>query len=316
MSNRAEDPNFVAEVDGPLGEITLDPRIVKLTTRSGVEVKRTLPHRRLRTIGAWCFVDYFGPTDQLNAMSVASHPHTGLQTVSWLFSGEVEHRDSLGSVQIIVPGELNLMTSGTGIAHSELSKNQNTSLHGVQLWTVLPDRDRNCDPTFNHYNNLPDFEWQSMSVRVFMGEMLGHKSPAKTFSPLIGAELHLRANTQAQLPAEPDFEYGILVIEGEVSVRENQVSQGQLHYMPQGRQHISFRSESEAKLILLGGKPFTEKIVMWWNFICRSHDEIVTMREEWQNQSPKFAAFEDRIGGRIPAPNLPNLRLSPRGNLR
>lgn len=316
MSNRAEDPNFVTEAELPLGEITLDPRVVKLTTRSGVDVKRTLPHRRLRTIGAWCFVDYFGPTDQLDAMSVAAHPHTGLQTVSWLFSGEVEHRDSLGSIQVIVPGELNLMTSGRGIAHSELSINQNTQLHGVQLWTVLADLDRNCDPTFNHYNNLPVFDWQSISVRVFMGELLGHKSPAKTYSPLIGAEMQLPAISQTHVPVEPAFEYGVLVVEGEVSVNESAVVEGQLHYIPQGKQQISLSSKNGAKLILLGGEPFSEKIVMWWNFIGRSHDEIVKMREEWQSQSPKYPTFEDRIGGRIPAPIPPNVRLSPRGNLR
>lgn len=316
MSNRSEDPNLASEDSIPPSEITLDPRIVKLTTRSGVDVKRTLPHRRLRTIGAWCFVDYFGPTDQLNAMSVAAHPHTGLQTVSWLFSGEVEHRDSLGSVQVIVPGELNLMTSGKGIAHSELSINQNSQLHGVQLWTALPDQDRNCEPTFNHYSNLPNFEFQSISVRVFIGEMLGHGSLAKTYTPLVGAELHVPANTQVQFPIEPDFEYGVLAVEGDVSVNTNRVVSGQLHYIPQGGQQISLSSSNEAKLMLLGGQPFTEKIVMWWNFIGRSHDEIVKMREEWQSHSPQFPDFDDQIGGRIPAPTLPNLRLSPRGNLR
>lgn len=316
MSNRAEDPQFNSENENPLDEITLDPRIVKLTIRSGVDVKRTLPHRSVRTIGAWCFVDYFGPTDQLDAMSVAAHPHTGLQTVSWLFSGEVEHRDSLGSVQIIVPGELNLMTSGKGIAHSELSINQISQLHGVQLWTVLPDQDRNCEPTFDHYNNLPSFDWHSISVRIFIGEMLGHRSPARAFSPLIGAELYLPANANIQIPVEPDFEYGVLVVEGEVSVNTSKVVHGQLHYLPQGREQISLDTSNGAKLILLGGQPFKEKIVMWWNFIGRSHDEIVKMREDWQNHGPQFPAFEDRIGGRIPAPMLPNLRLSPRGNLR
>lgn len=316
MSNRAEDPKFTSEDQSPLDEITLDPRVVKLTTRSGVDVKRTLPHRHLRTIGAWCFIDYFGPTDQLDAMSVAAHPHTGLQTVSWLFSGEVEHRDSIGNVQVIVPGELNLMTSGKGIAHSELSINHISQLHGVQLWTVLPDQDRNGEPTFSHYSNLPNFQWQSMNVRVFIGEMLGHKSPAKAFSPLIGAELHVPANTQVQLPIEPHYEHGVLVVEGNVRVNTNQVVRGQLHYIPEGRQQITLTSSSEAKLILLGGQPFKEKIVMWWNFIGRSHDEIVKLREDWQNLSPLFPAFEDRIGGRIPAPILPNLRLSPRGNLR
>lgn len=316
MSNRAEDPDFICDDEGLFREITLDPRIVKLTTRSGVDVKRTLPHRHLRTIGAWCFVDHFGPTDQLNAMSVAAHPHTGLQTVSWLFSGEIEHRDSLGSIQKIIPGELNLMTSGRGIAHSELSINQNILLHGVQLWTVLPDQNRNIEPTFNHYDNLPGFDWQGMTARVFIGEMLGKKSLAKAFSPLVGAELNLPAGTRVQLPTEQNFEYGVLVVEGEASVNASTVNSGQLHYIPPGKQILALSSSSGAKLILLGGEPFKEKIVMWWNFIARSHDEIVKMREDWQNQNPLFPAFEDRIGGRIPAPILPNLRLSPRGNLR
>ncbi len=316
MSNRAEDPQFASETETPLVEITLDPRIVKLTTRSRVDVKRTLPHRRLRTIGAWCFVDYYGPTDQLDAMSVAAHPHTGLQTVSWLFSGEVEHRDSIGSTQVIVPGELNLMTAGLGIAHSELSVNQRSQLHGVQLWTVLPNQVRYCDPAFDHYNNLPHFEWHSVSVRVFVGELLGHRSPAKTFSPLIGAEMHLPTRARVQIPVEANFEYGVLVVEGEVSVNTHVVARGQLHYIPQGQGQIFLESLGGAKLILLGGEPFKEEIVMWWNFIARSHDEIVKMREDWQNHSPQFPAFEDRIGGRIPAPILPNVRLSPRGNLR
>lgn len=316
MSNRAEDPDFICDDEGLLDEITLDPRVVKLTTRSGVDVQRTLPHRHLRTIGAWCFVDHFGPTDQLNAMSVAAHPHTGLQTVSWLFSGEVEHRDSLGSIQKIIPGELNLMTSGKGIAHSELSINQDTLLHGVQLWIVLPDEIRSIEPVFSHHDHLPHFEWEGMKVRLFIGEMFGQRSLAKTFSPLVGAELNLPVGAQTYLPVENDFEYGVLVVEGEASINASPVNSGQLRYIPPGRKTLALSSTSGAKLILLGGEPFKEKIVMWWNFIARSHDEIVKMREDWQSQSPLFPAFQDRIGGRIPAPNLPNLRLSPRGNLR
>ena len=142
MSNRAQTPDFVCDEEGSDRETTLDPRIVKLTTRTGVDIRRTLPHRHIRTIGAWCFVDHYGLTEQVDAMSVAAHPHTGPQTVSWLFTGEVEHRDSLGSIQNVMPGELNLMTSGNGIAHSELSINDQALLHGVQLWTVLPDHHR------------------------------------------------------------------------------------------------------------------------------------------------------------------------------
>jgi len=314
MSDRGQVPDFLCDEVDSNREITLDPRIVKLTTRTGVDIRRTLPHRRIRTIGAWCFVDHYGPTDQVDAMSVAAHPHTGLQTVSWLFSGEIEHRDSLGSVQNVMPGELNLMNAGKGIAHSELSINDRVLLHGVQLWIVLPDQYRNQEPSFDHYNGLPAFEWERTRVRLFVGDFLGHTSTAKTFSRLIGAEIDLPAGSSTEIPIERNFEYGVLVVAGEASVNGNPVHHGQLHYLPAGKANLVLASSSSAKLILLGGEPFKEKIVMWWNFIARSHDEIVQMRDDWQNQSPRFAAFEDRIGGRIPAPILPNLKLSPRGN--
>jgi len=314
MSNRAQAPDFVCDEQGSDSEITLDPRIVKLTTRTGVDIRRTLPHRHIRTIGAWCFVDHYGPTDQADAMSVAAHPHTGLQTVSWLFTGEVEHRDSLGSVQNVMPSELNIMTAGRGIAHSELSINDQALLHGVQLWTVLPDRHRNAEPSFNHYSDLPVFNWKGIGVRLFVGEFLGHTSSAKIFSPLIGAEIDLPSESTTEIPTETTFEYGVLVVSGEANVNGNLVHLGQLHYVPAGKESLTFTSQTSTKLILLGGEPFKEKIVMWWNFIARSHDEIVQMREEWQSQSPRFPTFEDRIGGRIPAPGLPNVKLTPRGN--
>lgn len=295
-------------------EITLDPRIVKLTTRTGVDIQRTLPHRKLRTIGAWCFLDHYGPTDQVNAMSVAAHPHAGLQTVSWLFNGEIEHRDSLGSVQNVAPGELNLMTAGGGIAHSELSINKRGILHGVQLWAVLPDKYRYVDPSFDHHNDLPVFTWRETEVRLLVGKFLGHSSSAKVFSPMMGAEIDLPANSTTELPADPSFEHGVLVVTGEATVNGNSVRQGQLHYVPAGREGLVLSSAKSAKLILLGGEPFKERIVMWWNFIARSHDEIVQMRDEWQNQSARYPVFHDIIKGRIPAPALPNLTLTPRAN--
>lgn len=316
MSNQSQVPEFISDELGSDCEITLAPRIVKLTTRTGVDIRRTLPHKHIRTIGAWCFVDHYGPTDQAHAMSVAAHPHTGLQTVSWLFTGEIEHRDSLGSNQKVSPGELNIMTSGIGIAHSELSVNDQTLLHGVQLWTVLPDRDRNTKPAFNHYSDLPIFGFENLKIQLFVGEMFAYKSHAKVFSELVGAEMDVLAGATSNLPINEDFEYGILVVAGDVKINAKHVPLGNLHYLPAGKTSMRIASSSGAKIVLLGGVPFDEKIVMWWNFIGRSHDEIVEMRNAWEMQSERFPSFEDRIGGRIPAPVLPNLRLSPRGNLR
>ena len=294
----------------------LSSRAVKLTTRSGTEISRTLPHREIRSIGAWCFVDHFGPTTQEDAMSVAAHPHVGLQTVSWLFEGEVEHRDSVGSIQVIHPGELNLMTAGIGVAHSELSTPNARLMHGVQLWTVLPDAARNSVPLFDHYRDLPTFVRGALNVKLFVGELMGHESPARTFSELLGAEVNITADASEAIAIRPDFEYGILLVEGDLSVNGENLPLKSLFYHPPGNLNLEIASRSGAKFVLLGGVPFPEEIIMWWNFIGRTHEEIVQMREDWNSASARFPYFADNIHGRIPAPELPNLRLSPRGSQR
>ncbi len=291
------------------------PRTVKLTTRTGIDIQRTLPHRYIRTIGAWCFIDHFGPTEQENAMSVAGHPHVGLQTVSWLFAGEVEHRDSLGSIQIIHPGELNLMTAGHGIAHSELSSTTAGLMHGVQLWTVLPENARDGAAYFDHYNDLPVFKKEQLDIRLFVGELLGHTSPARTFSEMVGAEIDVPAGTMAQLPINESYEYGLLVVAGDLRVNDEQVPVEYLYYQPLGSEEFKIESTGGAKAVLLGGVPFGEEIVMWWNFIGRTHEEIEEMRFDWESHSNRFPTFEDQVHGRIPAPAMPNLRLTPRGNV-
>ena len=296
-------------------EITLDPREVKLTTRTNTVVRRTLPHRELLMIGAWCFVDHYGPTEAVDAMSISQHPHVGLQTVSWLFDGEIEHRDSVGSVQVINPGQLNLMTSGFGIAHSELSLEVGKKLHGVQLWVALPKSSKDVAPHFEHHGNLPNFEFKGISVNLFMGSWLGHTSNAKTYTPIIGAEISGQA-VATSLPIDKNFEYGILVDQGEVKINGNVVKPNQLHYMSAGESEFKIESSGEFRALLIGGEPFNEEIIMWWNFIGRTHDEIVQMRADWETQSSRFLTFEDKIGGRIPAPDLPNLILKPRGSRR
>lgn len=289
---------------------TLDPRIVKLTTRTGVDVRRTLPHKELRTIGAWCFVDHFGPTNQQDAMSVAAHPHTGLQTASWLFSGEIEHRDSIGSVQLIRPGELNLMTAGSGIAHSELSIDSKIDFHGVQLWIALPEGSRNQVPHFEHHKDLPEVILGKNKIKVFIGELLKASSPAAIYSEMVGAQISLVDSIALELRSE--FEYGYLVAEGVAEINGHEINTGQLHYVPAGQSSVEI--SGLATIILLGGIPFTEKIVMWWNFIGRSHEEIVQMRQAWIDRADGFREFTDNIGGFIPVPQMPSLRLTARGN--
>jgi redox-sensitive bicupin YhaK (pirin superfamily) len=294
-------------------ELTLDPRLVTLTVRSGISIRRTLPHREVKTIGAWCFVDHYGPTNQVQAMSVGAHPHTGLQTASWLFSGEIEHRDSLAHIQKINPGELNLMTAGVGIAHSELSLNNSVDLHGVQLWIALPNKDRNIAPEFAHYANLPVFDHDGATIRVFVGEILGHRSPAKVFSELVGAEINIESDVIFSLPLQNSFEYGFLVDSGDVLINGTPVPEGSMRYLPTSIDSVSIETKSPTRILLLGGIPFREEIIMWWNFIGRTHEEIIEMRHDWQEGSARFPRFVDASGERIPAPAMPNIRLTPRG---
>ncbi|MFZ9283203.1 MAG: pirin family protein [Candidatus Nanopelagicales bacterium] len=314
MSNLAASPELTSEQNEVSNSILLTPRKVELTPRSGIAIDRLLPHRDLRTIGAWCFVDHFGPTNQAKAMSVAAHPHTGLQTVTWLFSGNVEHRDSVGSVAEIYPGQLNIMTAGYGISHSELSLNTEVDLHGIQIWVVLPDEHRDIEPHFNHYKNLPTTSISNTIIKVFVGDFANMKSPAIKYSPLVGAEIQFLSADSIEFELDKNFEYGVMVISGQVKVTGQQVNPGSMIFLPAGSVSIDIAASTDSKIILLGGEPFTEPIIMWWNFIGRNHDEIVEMRSDWESHNQRFGQFTDQIGGRIPAPPMPGLKLTARAN--
>src|SRR5580692_5450904 len=167
---------------GSAGPVVLPYRNVPLGGPRAMTVRRSLPQRARSLIGAWCFVDHYGPdlVSTSGGMTVPPHPHTGLQTVSWLFAGEIDHRDSVGSHATVRPGELNLMTAGRGIQHSEVSLPQTTVLAGAQLWIALPDATRNSAPFFERFVPAP-FEFGGATVTVFLGELLGHSSSARTF---------------------------------------------------------------------------------------------------------------------------------------
>ncbi len=308
----------------------LEPRLVKLSTRTGVEVRRTLPNAKLRRIGAWVFVDHFGPTAQTDGMVVAAHPHTGLQTMTWLFEGLVEHRDSVGSVQTIEPGQLNLMTAGRGISHSELSQRGPSAMHAAQLWIALPEATRNAAPSFQHLASLPELPLSAGATgSLLVGELLGVRSPAQVHSPLLAAELSLVAGSVLKLPVDSGFEHGVLVVAGEALVNGEQVALTELSFAAAGQATLRLEAigSEPLKVLLIGGAPFDEPIVMWWNFIARTHDEIVQLRAAWNNYEHAeadgsfgmidgapalFSTFDDRVGGWIPAPDLPNVVLRPR----
>ncbi len=245
-------------------------------------------------------------------MVVAAHPHTGLQTVTWLFEGRVEHRDSIGSAQTIEPGQVNFMTAGRGISHSELSVRTDGSLHAVQLWLALPDEHRDREPMFEHATDLPSVQHHGATITVFAGRILGVESPATMFTDSFGAEILVPAGTTLTIPVDPGHETGVLVAEGLVAVNGTATAETELAFMPAGSGDLTITAHDDSRLVLLGGSPFTERLVMWWNFVARSHEEIRDMRAEWESAHPRFGHVVDDIGGRIPAPELPSVTLQPR----
>ena len=302
----------------------LQPRDVPLGGLRAMTVRRTLPQKSRSLIGAWCFADHYGPQQvaQTGGMTVAPHPHTGLQTVSWLFEGEIEHRDSIGSHAMVRPGELNLMTAGRGIAHSEVSTPTTDVLHGVQLWVALPEAARELAPAFEHVPPREAVDG-ALRCRVFIGSWLGLDSTATTHTPLLGAELELQPGASVDLPLEREHEHGVLVDAGEVTVAGTPVGRAAMAYLPPGTATLSLTSgAAPARVLLLGGLPLEEEILMWWNFIGRSHEEVVEYRRQWQAEIAAFAAGEpaSTVFGRVegypgnplPAPEMPGVRLRPR----
>ncbi|MFJ8255422.1 pirin family protein [Streptomyces sp. NPDC094466] len=299
----------------PVREL-LAPRRVQLG--EGTEVRRLLPNLGRRMVGAWAFVDHYGPDDIADepGMQVPPHPHMGLQTVSWLHDGEVLHRDSLGSLQTVRPRELGLMTSGRAISHSEESPKEHARfLHGAQLWVALPEAHRMIEPHFQHHTDLPLVTAPGVTATVILGELDGAASPGTAYTPIVGADLALAGGAEARLPLEPEFEYAVLSMSGEAEVDGVPVLPGSMLYLGCGRTELPLRAISDAGLMLLGGEPFEEELVMFWNFIARSGEEIVQAREDWE-EGTRFGEVRGYDGARLAAPELPATPLKPRGRLR
>ncbi|MGW6290182.1 pirin family protein [Streptomyces sp. NPDC055107] len=299
----------------PVREL-LAPRRVQLG--EGTEVRRLLPNLGRRMVGAWAFVDHYGPDDIADepGMQVPPHPHMGLQTVSWLHDGEVLHRDSLGSLQTVRPRELGLMTSGRAISHSEESPKEHARfLHGAQLWVALPEAHRTIEPHFQHHTDLPLVTAPGVTATVILGELDGAASPGTAYTPIVGADLALAGGAEARLPLEPDFEYAVLSMSGEAEVDGVPVLPGSMLYLGCGRTELPLRAVSDAGLMLLGGEPFEEELVMFWNFIARSGEEIAQARNDWEEGS-RFGEVQGYDGARLSAPELPSTPLKPRGRVR
>ena len=310
-----------ASAAGPVFE-ELAGREVPLGGPRAMLVRRTLPHRVRRTVGAWCFVDHYGSSARPPGapMHVPPHPHTGLQTVTWLFDGEVRHRDSLGSDQLVRPGELNLMTAGRGIAHAEDSVvdaaggargASSPPLHGLQLWVALPAAQRGIAPAFEHHPDLPRDRTGPVTTTVIVGELAGARSGATAHSPLLAAEATLAGGAATTLALRPDFEHAVLAVDGDVRVDGRRVPAETLVYLGRARTALDVATDRGGRLVLLGGTPFEDPLVMWWNFVGGEHDEIAAARADWE-AGRRFDPVPDYGDERLAAPALPTTRLLPR----
>lgn len=297
---------------GDCPETARQPTLELIETRDAVlgealTIRRALPSRHRRMIGAWCFLDHAGPADvsQGQGIRVGPHPHTGLQTFTWPIAGEMLHRDSLGYEQLIRPGEVNLMTAGRGISHSEESPaDHSPEYHGAQLWIALPDAVRHMDPEFEHYASQPQLDRDGFRVTVVAGEALGELAPARLHSPLVAIDLATTGGATTRLPLDPHFEYGALVLEGSVQVEDTTLETGKLLYLGCGREHLALVADTPARFLVLGGAPFGEEILMWWNFVARSREEMIQATHDW-NHGDRFGQVQGYDGARLIAPPLP-----------
>ena len=327
MTRLDVDDAVVAEAgtacDGPRA-LLLESREVPLGGLRAMSVHRSLPQRDLPLVGAWCFLDRFGPQDA--RMRVEPHPHIGLQTVTWPFEGDIRHRDTVGSDVTLSPGALNLMTSGAGIAHSEYSLGEEAvPLDALQLWIALPESRRHGEPAFERHERLPSVALSSLSgppvaATVVLGELAGTRSPATTYTPIVGAELRIPAGARVRVPLKPEWEYAVVGIEGLATVTTGipssaptiEVDRRHLLYLGTDRDSVEIAVEGDAQVFLLGGAPFEDEIVMWWNFVGRTHEEIVEARDAWESHSVRFGHVVAHGDERVPAPPLPAVRLTRR----
>lgn len=272
----------------------------------GMKIRRLLPHRQQRMIGAWCFFDHAGPADvsQGDGIRVGPHPHTGLQTFSWMMDGEILHRDSLGYKQVLKKGEVNLMTAGRGISHSEESPAERSpQLQLAQFWIALPADKRLIEPAFEHHAELPQLQKNGAAITLLVGKMLGQTSPVAVHSPLVGVDISSQEATHITLPLKPNFEYGIAVLTGKAQVAGHELTPGSLLYLGTERKELNIDINEASQIILIGGEPFAEKIMLYWNFVARNTEEIREYIHLWKN-TDHFGTVEGYEGEPLVSPEL------------
>ena len=283
----------------------------RMVVVGGMPVRRLLPTRERRTVGAWCFLDHAGPVafEAGGGIHVGPHPHIGLQTFTWMIEGEVLHSDSLGNRQWIRPGQVNVMTAGHGISHAEDAPHDRAGRsHAVQLWIALPDAERERAPMFQHCAQLPHVGRDGFDITLLVGDWLGASSPATVFSPLLGADLLAGGAAATTLPLRAEFEHAVLGLDGEARIEGEALAPGTLCFLGTGRETLRIETDAAARLLLLGGEPFAEDVLLWWNFVARSAGEMAQATRDW-NHGDRFGEVRGTGLPRLVAPAVEGLHL-------
>lgn len=266
-----------------------------------IPVRRALPTRGRRTVGAWCFADHMGPASvtEDHSVDVGPHPHCGLQTVTWLVAGEILHRDSVGSEQPIRPGQLNLMTAGNGVSHSEEATGRYAGeLHGIQLWVAQPEATRHGDADFEHHAELPRTEVGGAVATVLVGDFAGTRSPARADTDHLGVELRLPVGV-TEVPVVATHEHALVVLDGAVAVDGSPVGPGALGLLAPGDDRIVLDASVPTIAMLLGGTPFPERVAMRWNWVARTAEELDAAEAAWRADDGRFGTVASPLA-RIP----------------
>ncbi|MCC5856306.1 MAG: pirin family protein [Idiomarina sp.] len=257
-----------------------------------ITVYRILPQKERRMVGPFCFLDHFGPTatDKPIDFDVPPHPHTGLQTLSWLWSGEILHLDSLGSEQWLKPGQVNLMTSGRGISHAEVIPKdftQHAPLHGSQIWLALPPDQQDVPADFSHHSNSPELKLGDFQGHLILGEFANQQAPARVRHPAVAFDLKSeQATAAAMLALNPEFEYLIYVVEGEAEALGQGLEKHEGLYLAPGLHEVSLSGATQ--VLVLGGVPFAKPMRMFWNFVALDNETLYEAAHAWNNQDERF----------------------------
>lgn len=308
MSNTENHHQLASSLDCPA--VTGSPVLERVTPHNtdvgGIEVNRVLPRRQRRVIGAWCFLDHIGPVSGREIdLHVGAHPHISLQTFTWMMQGEILHRDSLGTEQVIRPGQVNLMTAGRGIAHTEDSVAGQNAIHAAQLWIALPKEHADTEPSFDHYPDLPHWREQNVDMTLLIGGYGARTAPTKSFSPLVGVDLQVVQAGQTNLELRSDFEYGLLPLQGDWKIESEIFAENDLAYLGCGRTHLRVESPANGRALLVGGAPLKHEVLIWWNFVSHSRAAIIQAQRDWEADNKSRFADVPGATKRLSPPPIP-----------